>query len=148
MSLLKTIKRHKLILDTHVFLWLVSGEKKFKPVFLKMIQERRLNPNIFISPISIWEIGILDEKKRIILGTDRLEWIESTLEKTGFEIVPVSPAIAIQSTRLPGEIHGDPADRFLIATAHEIKAVLVTCDQKILKYGKDRYIDVFDPCKA
>ena len=60
--------------------------------------------------------------------------------------MPITPRIAIQSTRLPENAHGDPADKILIATAHECNAVLVTHDQKILEYGKGRFIYVYDPC--
>jgi PIN domain nuclease of toxin-antitoxin system len=58
----------------------------------------------------------------------------------------MTPKIAIQSTRLPGIIHGDPADRILTATAHEENAVLVTCDEKLLKYGEENFISVYNPC--
>jgi PIN domain nuclease of toxin-antitoxin system len=59
--------------------------------------------------------------------------------------MPITPRIAIQSTRLPGAIHGDPADRILVATAHECNSVLVTCDEKLLAYGKDKFVNVHDP---
>ncbi len=47
-------------------------------------------------------------------------------------MVPMSPEIAIGSTRLPWEIHPDPADRVLVATARNLGAILVTADQKLL----------------
>ena len=147
MSLIKTLKQHKLILDTHVWIWLMSGEKVFKQSFLHLLSKRKKRPYIYISPISIWEVGVLVEKKRVQLEMDRLEWVENSLEFSDFEIVPITTRIAIQSSRLPGNLHGDPADRLLISTAHESNAVLVTCDQKILQYGKDRYVDVYNPCK-
>ncbi len=43
-------------------------------------------------------------------------------------------------------LHADPADRILIATAHEYHAILVTHDQKILDYGKGKFIGAFDLC--
>lgn len=60
-------------------------------------------------------------------------------------MVSISPKAAIQSSRLPGTIQGDPSDRIIIATAHEENAVLVTRDEKILEYGLDKFISVFDP---
>ena len=50
-------------------------------------------------------------------------------------------------TRLPELTHGDPADRILIATAHEQNAILITHDQKILDYGKSKFIGVYDLVK-
>ena len=63
----------------------------------------------------------------------------------GFKLVPLSPKIAIESTRLPEQFHGDPADRILIATAREENAVLITYDTKLLIYGHDRFFSVHDP---
>lgn len=148
MSLIRTLKQHKLLLDTHIWIWLMSGDKVFKPSFLRFLGERKDKTMTSISPISIWEVGVLVEKNRIQLEMDRLEWVESALEYAGFEVEAISPRIAVQSSRLPGDVHGDPADRLLISTAHEKNYVLVTCDQKILRYGKDRYIDVYNPCKS
>ncbi len=76
---------------------------------------------------------------------DRLDWVDKSIEVAELEVAPISPKIAIQSTRLPGTIHGDSSDRLLIATAHELNAVLVTCDRKILEYGRGNYIHVYDP---
>lgn len=59
----------------------------------------------------------------------------------------LSPQGAVLSSRLPGEVHGDPVDRILIATAFETHSVLVTCDEKILEYGKSQFINVYDPRK-
>ncbi len=52
----------------------------------------------------------------------------------GIEVVPVSAAVAVQSTRLPGEFHKDPADRMIAALACERNATLVTADEKIRAY--------------
>jgi PIN domain nuclease of toxin-antitoxin system len=100
---------------------------------------------ILISPISIWEIGMLVEKNRISIEMDVLDWVEQSLEGSGTKLVPISPRVAIQSSRLPGIIHGDPADRILVATAFEENAVLVTCDRQLLEYGKGRFISVYNP---
>lgn len=89
---------------------------------------------------------MLSEKGRIRLGMDPLDWVIQSLEQSQFRLVPLSPRIAIESTRLPETYHGDPVDRILIATAHEESAVLVTCDEKILSYGLDHYLSVHNPC--
>lgn len=89
-------------------------------------------------------IGILVEKK-ILMAVDCMQWVEEALIACGNRLAAITPRIAIQSTRLPGEVHGDPADRILLATAHEESAVLVTCDQKLLDYGKGRFVSVYNP---
>lgn len=145
MPIIKKLQQHKLLLDTHILIWLMIGDQIITPAFRKAIETSQLHDNILISPISIWEIGMLTEKKRIELEMDCMDWIEQALSTPGIRLIPISPSIAVQSTRLPGEIHGDPADRLLIATAHEENAVFVTCDQKLIAYGKDNFVSVYNP---
>jgi PIN domain nuclease of toxin-antitoxin system len=145
MPKIKTIKQHKLVLDTHVWLWLMMGSAQLSKSFRQAIEQSQKVHGVLVSAISIWEIGMLAERKRIQLDMDTLDWVLQALDFPGMRLVQISPKIAIQSTRLPGTVHGDPADRLLIATAHEENAVLVTCDEKILHYGEDKFIAVHDP---
>ncbi len=145
MPIVEHLKQHKLVLDTHVWLWAMTGNTILKPNFRKAIEHSLKNNGVLISPISIWEIGMLVEKRRIQIDMDSQEWIDQALDTPGIRIVAIPPRIAIQSTRLPGTMHGDPADRILVATAHEENAVLITCDEKLLEYGKDKFISVHDP---
>ncbi len=145
MPLLKDLKRHKLLLDTHVLIWLMQGNTVLSQPFRKAVNQSQDRDGILISAISIWEIGMLEEKGRIALGMDCFDWIDQMLSLPGMTLVPLSPRIAIQSSRLPGQPHGDPADRILLASAHEENAVLVTCDEKLLAYGHDRFINVYNP---
>ena len=142
---IKSIKQHKLVLDTHVWLWLMMGSSELSRSFKKAIEQSQKHHSILISVISIWEIGMLAERKRIQLDMDPLDWVLQALDFPGMRLVQISPKIAIQSSRLPGTVHGDPADRILIATAHEENAILVTCDEKILRYGEDKFVSVHDP---
>lgn len=144
MPVVKTLKQHTLLLDTHILLWHLEGNSILLPSFRKIL-EKKEHGTVLISAISIWEIGMLVEKGRITLEMDSLEWIERALECPLFQLVPLSPQIAIQSTRLPGIAHGDPADRILIATAHIHNAVLVSRDEKILAFGQDRFCSVYNP---
>ncbi|MBS0648889.1 MAG: type II toxin-antitoxin system VapC family toxin [Verrucomicrobia bacterium] len=145
MPIVNEIKQHKILLDTHVWLWLMTGEPILSLRFRRTVSRCQKYNGIYISPISIWEVGMLVEKKRIQIEMDCLDWVEQALESPGVHLVPISPRIAIQSTRLPYEVHGDPADRMLISTAHESNAILVTCDEKLIKYGSIRHISVHDP---
>jgi PIN domain nuclease of toxin-antitoxin system len=56
----------------------------------------------------------------------------------------MTPDIAIESTRLPGVLHGDPADRIMIATARAMGASLMTCDRAILHYANAGHLRAFD----
>ena len=91
-------------------------------------------------------VGYVRGKKRVLLNMGSLDWVDQLLSNQDVELLPISPRIAIQICRLPETPHGDLADRILISTAHEHSAVLVTHDQKIIEYGKGKFIDVFYPC--
>src|SRR5262249_21754561 len=109
MPIVKKIVHHKVLLDTHVWIWLMEGSERLSKSFSKAIDHLSQNEHILISPISIWELGMLAEKKRIELDRDSLDWVEEALNFQGIRLIPITPSIAIQSTRLPGTVHGDPA---------------------------------------
>jgi PIN domain nuclease of toxin-antitoxin system len=71
-------------------------------------------------------------------------WAARALTFPGLRLTALSPSIAIESTRLPGEIHRDPADRILIATARLSAASIVTSDERILKYAKQGHVRAVD----
>lgn len=143
MPVFKSLRKHKLLLDTHVWIWLMLGDQRLSLSFRKAVEQSEEKELIFISAISVWELGMLVERQRIQLEKDCLDWVEQAL--TNINLIPLTPRISIQSTRLPETLHGDPADRILIATAHEYNAILVTHDQKILDYGKNKFFGVYDP---
>jgi PIN domain nuclease of toxin-antitoxin system len=55
-------------------------------------------------------------------------------------VVPLTPEIALESTRLPAPFHGDPADRIIAATARRFSARLLTKDRKLLAYGRQGHL--------
>lgn len=136
MPILKSAKTSKIILDTHILLWLVSGHQKLTPRLKKIILHAELENDILLSPISIWEIGMLEAKGRIKLEKNCYDWIEDIIDHSAIVLAPITPKIAIDSSRLMGEFHGDPADRIIIATAIDYRANLITADEKIIAYGK------------
>lgn len=75
---------------------------------------------------------------------DVLDWMHQVIELSGIQISEMTPALTIQSTRLPGIIHRDLVDRLLIAAAHAENAVLVTADTKIIEYGSGKFVSVFN----
>ena len=64
--------------------------------------------------------------------------------KPSAELRPIEPAITVDSVRLPGSLHADPADRFLIATARHWSSALVTADAKILDYSAQGHVRAVD----
>lgn len=121
-----------LLLDTHVLVWSAFKDPRLGRKAAAAINRAARADRIQISAITPWEIGLLATKKRINLHVDTLVWIREALSKPGIRLAPLEPEIAVESTRLPFEIHADPADRILVATARSLRAVLVTADRALL----------------
>ena len=131
-----------LLLDTHVWLWLMSREGNMKPSAIRAIAEAAYHGLVLVSAISVWEVAMLVAKGRIRLSKDCLSWVNEALRAPGLALIPLTPEIAVESSRLPGAFHGDPADRILVATARREGAILLTRDEKILAYGKAKHLSV------
>jgi PIN domain nuclease of toxin-antitoxin system len=147
MPILKTIKQHKVVFDTHVFIWHMFADPQLSLKFQKNMERYQNDHPVLLSPMTLWEVGMLSQKGRILLEMDCLDWVEQSLLDPGFELAPLTPQIAVMSSFLPGNFHGDPVDRILVATALNNHAVLVTCDEKILEYGEQNILYVHDPRK-
>ena len=145
MPIVKELKQYKLLLDTHVWIWMAEGNPIISPSTRKALDRAREHEHLLISPISIWEISKLVEKKKIILDMDVMDWVKQWVELPGILIAEFSFQVAILSNRLPGNIHGDPADRILVASAYEENSILVTADEKLLDYGNSQVVSVYDP---
>ncbi len=74
-------------------------------------------------------------------------WLRASLALPGIRLAPITPEISIDSVRLPGTFHADPADRVIIATARYHEASLVTADSSILTYATTGNLEVIDASK-
>lgn len=129
----------RLLVDTHTFLWMVEHHPRLGAETVKALNRAGREDRILVSAITPWEIALLVSKKRIDVHREVLEWIRDALALPGVCLVPLDPEIAVASTRFPFEMHADPADRILVATARHLNAVLVTADRLLLDLGKKRY---------
>lgn len=129
-----------LLLDTHVWIWLTTGsvDNLSDSSLIAIEAARRLG----VSAISIWEIGMLEAKGRIQLQSNCLDWVRNALKAPKVSLLPLTPEIAVESSRLPGNIHGDPSDRILAATSRLEGASLVTKDYQLQRYGQQSFISV------
>lgn len=134
-----------LLLDTHVWLWFALGrtERLAAPV-RKKIETAAHGGKLAVSAISVWEIGMLEAKGRIVLGLSCEKWVATALALPGLRLIGLEPEIAVASSRLPGELHGDPADRILTATTRAHDAVLATADERLVEYGKAGFMRILD----
>jgi PIN domain nuclease of toxin-antitoxin system len=124
------------LLDTHALVWLVAGDARLSADARECIEAAAAQRSVCISAITPWEIAMLVAKGRLVLDRDVMEWVQATLALPGLRMAPLEPAVAVASTRLPGELHGDPADRLIVATARHLGATLVTADAALLAYAR------------
>jgi len=119
----------RLLLDTHIFLWGLLDPTRLSKRVARELQDPA--NDLWISPITTWEVMVLAEKGRIVLDPDPTTWIRKVYRTIPFKEAPLNHEVAIQSrsVNLP---HQDPADRFLIATARVHDLTLVTADERLL----------------
>ncbi len=133
------------VLDTHVWIWVVEGDRTaLSAPAIEAIERAGKSGAVRVSAISVWEVAMLEAKGRISLTRPVDDWVQAALQAPGVQLLPLSPEIAIGSTRLPGVPHGDPADRILMASARHLGGRLATCDREILKYSEGGQLEVLD----
>lgn len=120
-----------IVLDTASWIWLASDPRRLSARARDRIEAADL---ALVSAISVWEVSMLVARRRIELDREVEDWVALALALPKLELASLDPAIAIRSTRLPGEFHADPADRIIVATAIERSATLITPDQRMRAY--------------
>ena len=118
-----------LLLDTHVALWAIAGDGTLGADFLDRL---RHDPEIFLSPVSLWEITIQQTAGKLAGPPDLAERVRNM----GFRELPVTHVHAITAGRLPSH-HRDPFDRMLVAQAASEGMTLATRDAAIALYDVD-----------
>jgi PIN domain nuclease of toxin-antitoxin system len=132
-----------LLLDTHAWLWYAEGvADRLSPAARTAIETARRQYRLHVSSISVWEIGILCAKGKIALSVPVQAWIRGALAAPGLGLLTLDAETALESTQLPDSPHGDPADRFLIATARVHGLTLATADAKIVDYAAAGHLRV------
>ncbi len=130
-----------LLLDTHVWVWFLEDHARLKASrATKSVERAAAESRVRVSIMSVWEVAMLESRGRLALPVPVMEWIRQGLSAPGTSLAPLTEEIAVDSTRLPGSFHGDPADRILVATARSERATLVTSDRLILAYAEQKHV--------
>ena len=119
----------KLLLDTHIWLWSLMEPKNLTPRVAKALESA--GNELWLSPLSTWELLMLAEKGRVLLELEANEWISKALSLVPLREAPFTHEVALetQKVRLP---HRDPVDRLLVATARVFHLTLVTADERLI----------------
>jgi PIN domain nuclease of toxin-antitoxin system len=135
---------HPLLLDTHTLVWSINEGQKLGKKAKESIRVAGDEGRILISAITPWEVALLVSKGRLTLDADGMNWIRDALTIPGLTLVPLEPEIAVASAQPPFEMHSDPVDRILVATARRLSAILVTADHALLALSKKGYFRAID----
>ena len=118
----------KLLLDTHIWLWYALSDPQLSENLRTLIASE--TTELWLSPISIWEVLLLTEKGRISLQLDTATWIDQSIKALAICEAPLNHQIALLSRQIDLP-HQDPADRFIAATAIHYQLQLATVDTRL-----------------
>ncbi|OFW28527.1 MAG: hypothetical protein A3J28_10515 [Acidobacteria bacterium RIFCSPLOWO2_12_FULL_60_22] len=119
----------KLLLDTHIWIWTRLQPDRLSSPVVKALEDPE--NELWLSPLSIWELSNLVDKGRIVLNTVVEDWVARAMQALPVKEAPITYEVALETRRvqLP---HRDPVDRFLAATAKVYGLTLVTADERLL----------------
>ncbi|HEY7838179.1 MAG TPA: type II toxin-antitoxin system VapC family toxin [Terriglobales bacterium] len=118
----------RLLLDTHVWLW-----AELEPTRIPTpLQDALSDPNneLWLSPVSSWELLLLVERGRVALAHEVSVWVEECLAGGRYRqaLLNFAVTMAASQVHLP---HRDPSDRLLAATARHYDLLLLTSDARL-----------------
>jgi PIN domain nuclease of toxin-antitoxin system len=134
------------LLDTHIWIWVQQrNTSELTTESFSQVESWQRLGRAFVSAISVLEIARLVADGQLDIPSTVDQFIVDGTIDGGLQLLPLSTRILIESTRLPGKIHRDPADRLLAATARQHSLTLVTRDKELFAYGRKGYVNVLKP---
>ena len=124
-----------ILLDTCAALWLDNASALSETAEQELQRAQTIGTQVFISPITAWEVGMLVSKQRLVLTVPPLQWFQSIIA-LGVDMAPISPDILVASSSRPDPILKDPADRIIAATARALNCRLMTRDGPLLTFAR------------
>jgi len=121
------------VADTHIIIWNALSPKKLSKKARLQFDDANESDGIIFCDISLWEISMLIEKKRLVIDVPFLEFIDLIKVTTNYNFKPILPEIADISAQLSSIINSDPADRLLAATSLYFNVPLITADKNLIQ---------------
>lgn len=129
-----------LLLDTCATIWISQNEPIAAEALETIDKAAREGDPIYVSPMTAWEIGLLNARGRLAMAMSPEDWFASLMRVPGMALAELTPKILIASSFLPGDPPRDPADRIIAATARALRLQLVTRDRLLLDYAEQGHI--------
>lgn len=126
-----------LLLDTHIWVWHLEGDaSRMAPATIPLLNRSGVDGGLRVCDISAWEVAVKAAKGKLHFTIDPMIWLQRAGRAPGTRALALDREILLLSTRLPGTLHNDLADRMLIAAAQLNNIPLVTADALIIDYAK------------
>lgn len=122
-----------IIIDTHIWIWWVTNSTSLNKEHRSFLEKQKAG-EIAINSISCWEVAKLVELGKLELNISVEQWLKEAIDYYNVTALPLDIPVIVESTRLPGNFHKDPADQLIVASARVLDIPLLTEDSKILKY--------------
>lgn len=122
-----------ILIDTHIWIWWVSNSPLLKKEYRSLLENANKG-TVHISIISCWEVAKAVETGKLKFNISVDSWLKQAIDNYAVNIIPLDMDIIVDSTRLSGSFHKDPADQIIVATARCRDYQLITQDRKILEY--------------
>ena len=122
-----------IVLDTHVLIWMDADDAALGPQARARIEQAWRAGEVAVSAISFWECAMLVEKGCIALPLAVESW-RAGLLSAGLVEIPLDGRIALAAAGL-ADLHRDPADRFIAASAGARNATLVPAEETLLAWN-------------
>ena len=135
-----------ILLDTNALVWLLERSPRMGPAAVRQVDEAVKATRVLMSAASVWEVAILVAKKRVTLERTVDQW-RADARGLGIEEIAIDGEIACDAVNLR-DLHPDPADRFIVATAIRMQARLVTSDRKSTRLNSSHVSESRMPSSA
>ena len=133
-----------LLLDTHVWLWMVFNERPKMPEALwETLAKSGARNGLAVSEASFWEASLKASKGKLKLPPNPREWLKRAARAPGVGVIQLDRDVLIRSTELDIKTR-DPADRMLVATALRYDLRLATADQVLIDYAENNRVPFLD----
>ena len=123
----------KILLDTHIFLWFITANKRLSDEYIDSISNK--NNDVYLSVASIWECIIKQQIGKLNFPQEASEYLSQKRLLHNINSLSIDENSLKHLAKLP-KIHNDPFDRIIICQSLEHKMVLITVDKKIKKYKR------------
>ncbi|HEY0282771.1 MAG TPA: type II toxin-antitoxin system VapC family toxin [Rhizomicrobium sp.] len=133
-----------ILLDTCAALWIMENAWMRQEAVNAIDEAFDRSEMVFISPITGWEVGLQAAKGRFKSSYSPQRWLSVLLARPQIALAELPAHVLLESSLLPGNLHKDPADRIIAATAREYGFTVMTRDRALLAYAADGYLSAVE----